>query len=158
MSCSGFIPTAGRGAGRAPFYAPSDDGAGTAGIRGSRVLIVEDDHFVALATEAAILDAGLEVVGIVASADEAVRLAKSLAPDVVIMDVTLVGNRDGVDAALELFRDTGLRCIFASAHHDPHTRARAEAAQPFAWLPKPYQPETLVLAVQDALKRSAEST
>lgn len=156
MSYPAFTAAVGRGAGRAPLYAP-DDGSGS-GMPSCRVLIVEDDHFVALATEAAILEAGYEVVGIVASADEAVRLARSSAPDIAIMDVTLVGKRDGVDAALELFRETGLRCIFASAHHDPHTRARAEAAQPFAWLPKPYQPEALVLAVEDALKRVGEGT
>jgi two-component system, response regulator PdtaR len=117
----------------------------------ARLLIVEDDHLVAIACEAALVDAGFEVSGIATTADEAITMARSSQPDLVIMDVTLSGTRDGIDAAIELYREAGIHSIFASAHYDQPTRSRAQAANPVAWLPKPYQPDALVQAVRTAL-------
>ncbi len=116
-----------------------------------KVLIVEDEHLVAMDIEAALRDAGFAVIGVAASADEAIALARADRPDLVIMDIRLAGLRDGVDAALELFRDSGVRCIFATAHSDAATRRRAEAALPLGWLAKPYQPAVLIRAVRRAL-------
>jgi hypothetical protein len=52
------------------------------------------------------------------------------------MDIRLVCSRDGVDAVLELFRESGIRCLFASAHSDGGMRRRAEPARPLGWLSK----------------------
>jgi len=103
-----------------------------------RVLIVEDEYLVASELEAALTAAGLEVVGVAASAEEASVLAAAHSPSLAIMDIRLAGKRDGVDSAVELFRDYGLRCIFATAHADDEERHRAAAAKPLAWLQKPY--------------------
>jgi two-component system, response regulator PdtaR len=116
-----------------------------------RVLVAEDDYLVALELEAGLKDAGFEVVGIAASADDAVELGESTRPVLAIMDVRLAGGRDGVDAALELFRRSGIRSIFATAHLDARTRARAEAAAPLGWLPKPYALDALVAMIERVL-------
>jgi DNA-binding NarL/FixJ family response regulator len=116
-----------------------------------RVLVAEDDYLVALELEAGLKDAGFEVVGIAASADDVVKLAESRRPVLAIMDIRLAGGRDGIDAALELFRRSGIRSIFATAHLDSRTRARAEAAAPLGWLPKPYALDTLVATIERAL-------
>jgi len=130
-----------------PVCAP-DASAGTTASASGRVLVVEDDHLVAMALEQALLDAGLVVVGIAASADEAVATALGQRPDLAVMDVRLLGARDGVDAAI--FNGTGIRCIFATAHSDASTRRRAQVAQqPLGWLAKPYTPRTLVQAVRN---------
>lgn len=127
-------------------------GDGASQERASRnILIVEDEHLVALDMEAALTDAGFAVAGIAASAAEAVSLARSTSPDLVIMDIRLAGDGDGVDAALELFRENGIRCVFATAHHDQKTQSRAQPARPLGWLAKPYQPDALIRAVRDAL-------
>lgn len=128
----------------------SDRSAGRAGEAIAKILIVEDDHLVAITNEDVLLEAGFEVTGIAASADEAIRMATATIPDLVVMDVTLAGARDGVDAALELFRDRGIRCVFATAHHDAQTRARAAPANPLAWLGKPFLPDALVRTVRRA--------
>ena len=128
----------------------SGSSAGTSEIA-PRVLVVEDDYLVALQAEAALSDAGFEVVGVAVSAEEAVTLAATRQPAVAIMDIRLAGTRDGIDAALEIFRRSGIRSIFATAHNDPHTRARAAPAQPLGWLPKPYTSESLVEIARRAL-------
>jgi DNA-binding response OmpR family regulator len=116
-----------------------------------RILIVEDDYLVAMEAEAAVVEAGFEAAGLATSAEEAVRLAKSERPTLAVMDIRLIGKRDGVDAALEIFRDTGVRCIFATAHHTLETRARAAPTAPLGWLPKPYSMDDLVETIRFAI-------
>lgn len=116
-----------------------------------RILIVEDDYFAAMEIETALSEAGFEIIGIASTSEEAIKLAKAEAPTLAIMDIRLAGRRDGVDAALEIFRETGVRCIFATAHHDERVRARAQPAAPLGWLAKPYTSHSLVAMVQHAL-------
>jgi two-component system, response regulator PdtaR len=116
-----------------------------------RILVVEDDYFVGLDLEGGLREAGMDVLGPVPTAEEAVELARSGHPLLAVMDIRLAGSMDGIDAALALYRDLGIRCIFASAHVEAHYRQRAEAAAPLAWVQKPYTIPTLLEAVRKAL-------
>jgi two-component system, response regulator PdtaR len=152
----GAVPVGSSNPGR-PTHAPAErsspeDQRRKAMNATARILIVEDDYLVAAALEGGLTDAGLEVVGVASSADEAVRLAEATRPTLAIMDIRLNGRRDGVDAALEIFRSTGVRCIFATAHHDPPTRARAQAAAPLGWLGKPYTVDFVIAMIKTALR------
>jgi two-component system, response regulator PdtaR len=135
-------------------FAPDDaSGAGASRDAGPRVLIVEDDFLVSITVEAELVDAGFTVVGIATSAEQAIELAIAEAPHLVVMDIGLDGPRDGVDAAIEIFRQKGIRSLFASAYHDGDTRQRAEAAEPLGWLAKPYTMHALVVAVRAAMRK-----
>ena len=114
------------------------------------VLIVEDDFLVGMQSESALAEAGFDVVGIATTAEEALELARQHHPLLAVMDIRLVGHRDGIDAAGELFRELGIRCVFATAHDDQRTRERAELFAPLGWLAKPYTMASLVAAVQKA--------
>jgi DNA-binding NarL/FixJ family response regulator len=116
-----------------------------------RVLIVEDDYLVASELAATLADAGLRVVGVAGTADQAIQLARTYRPDLAVVDVRLIGQRDGVDAALVIFNELGIRSIFASAHDDPDTRERAKRAAPIGWLGKPYSPARLITMIRAAL-------
>jgi two-component system, response regulator PdtaR len=76
-------------------------------------------------------------------------LAASEQPDLAIMDIRLAGIRNGVDAALELYTKFGIRCVFATAHHDSLTQQKAAPAHPLGWVSKPYLPQTLVRAIRE---------
>ncbi|HZP77241.1 MAG TPA: response regulator [Pseudolabrys sp.] len=115
------------------------------------VLIVEDDYLVATEIEAALAAAGFEVAGVAVSAEEAIELAAARRPQLVIMDIRLAGERDGIDAALALFKRFGIRSIFATAHSDQEARRRAQAADPLGWLQKPYTTSSLVQLVRWAV-------
>jgi len=117
---------------------------------GIGVLIVEDDFLIGMQSEIALAEAGFEVVGIATTAEEALELARQHRPALAVMDIRLAGYRDGIDAAGELFRELGIRCLFATAHDDQRTRARAEPFGPLGWLAKPYTMASLVAAVQKA--------
>ena len=117
----------------------------------ARVIIAEDDFLIAMQTEQALSTAGLEVVGITITAQEVLDLARQERPALVIMDIRLAGRHDGIDAARELFQQLNIRCIFATANDDLHTRERAQRFAPFGWLTKPYTMKSLIDSVADAL-------
>ena len=117
------------------------------------ILIVEDDFLIATQAESALMDAGFSVSGIATTAEEALALAKQRQPALVIMDIRLAGQRDGIDAAGDLFRELGLQCVFATAHDDQQTRARAEPFAPLGWLTKPYTMPSLIRLVRESISK-----
>ena len=119
--------------------------------RAAGVLIVEDDFLIAMQTESALTDAGITVVGVASTAEEAVLLARQNKPVLAVMDIRLAGQRDGIEAAGDLFRELGVRCIFATAHDDQRTRSRAEPFAPLGWLAKPYTMASLIALVRQAI-------
>lgn len=134
------------------------EGAAEAPSRG-RILIVEDEYFVALDAEDALSAAGFTVVGVAATADEAVAMAAAQAPDIVLMDIRLAGPRDGIDAATEIRGRLGIPSLFATAHADAATRARGDsAASPLGWLTKPYSQREVVAAITAAMTRAGRGT
>lgn len=119
----------------------------------ARILIVEDDFLIAMQTETALADAGFHVVGTATTAEEAIILAREQRPSLAVMDIRLASERDGIDAASQLFRELNIRCIFATAHEDPRTRERAEPYAPLGWLAKPYTMPSLVDLVAEGLSK-----
>lgn len=140
----------------------SDEGTGCGdadiGPKRARLLVVEDDWFVGMDIEAALLDGGYDVVGLARSAEEAVSAATGLRPDLVLMDIRLVGPRDGIEAAWEIRQRANIPCLFISAHTDAPTRARAANTRPAGWLMKPFLTHHLLLAVERALGAGGDDT
>ena len=126
--------------------------AGNAVHSARRVLVVEDEFFLAVQIEEWLLDNGLEVVDVVHTADEAIAVAETERPDLVIMDIRLASETDGITAALEILDRTGIRCIFATAFADAATRDRGEKARPYGWVRKPFTADVLLGAVKGALE------
>lgn len=117
-----------------------------------KILVAEDDYFVGMTIEQALLDAGHQVLAIVSTAEEAVRESIRLRPDLVLMDIRLAGEMTGIEAALTL-RENGITSLFASAHSDAAMRASGEKARPAGWLTKPFSNAEIVAAVAAALNR-----
>lgn len=122
------------------------------GAPAPRVMIVEDEFIVALDLETTLEGAGFEVVGVASNAADAVLIAEQQRPSVVVMDVRIAGERDGIEAAVEIYERFGIRSLFATAYRDPATLARASHANAAGWLTKPYSSQALITAVQAALK------
>jgi DNA-binding NarL/FixJ family response regulator len=116
--------------------------------RSLRVMIVEDEFFIALDVQNLVQALGHVVVGVAVSADEAVRLAQREQPDVALVDIRLVGPRDGVDAAEEIFSRFGVPSLFVTANTDPQTRRRAQAIHPLGFVEKPVTPQRLQVALR----------
>ena len=117
-----------------------------------RVLVVEDEFFLAVQIEEWLLENGLDVVDVVHTAADAVAVAVAERPDLVIMDIRLASDGDGITAALAILERTGIRCIFATAYADPATCERGEKARPYGWLRKPFMAQGLLGAVKAAFE------
>jgi two-component system, response regulator PdtaR len=136
---------------RLVFARDSSLGSDKSGAASPRILVVEDDFLVADQMESVLENAGFIVAGVVTSAEEAIKAAGDQKIDLAIMDIRLSGKRDGIDAALELYRTLQVRCLFATAHSDPAIQKRAEAARPLGWLQKPYSMASLLQSVRNAI-------
>jgi two-component system, response regulator PdtaR len=117
-----------------------------------RVLIVEDEALFALDLEDLVRELGHRPVGMVATQAEAVGEAVRLKPDLVFMDIRLAQGGDGLAAAREIRRRTGIPCIFITAHSDATTRAQAADAGGLAYLVKPVDKAELAGALERAAR------
>jgi DNA-binding NarL/FixJ family response regulator len=133
------------------YFAAESEGGAVSPTQTARILVVEDDYFVGLQNEDILTKAGFSVVGIATTADYALALAAREKPDLVLMDIRLAYSGDGIDAAISLLQNHGLRSVFVTALADPATRSRAVAACPLGWLMKPFSAAALIKAVRDAL-------
>jgi DNA-binding NarL/FixJ family response regulator len=116
-----------------------------------KLLIVEDEQLVALDLQALLEEMGYTVVGHAATAEEAVHLAGTMHPDLVLMDINLNGQREGIDAAAEIRKKYDLPIVFVSAYDDETTLTRAQITEPYGYLLKPYQPRELRVTIRMAL-------
>ena len=112
-----------------------------------RILVVEDERIVAMDMEMQLVAFGYEVTGIAASGKEALRLAETTKPDLVMMDIHLRGTLDGFGTAAELKQTSEVAIIFVTAFGNEEAQRRAKAASPHGYLIKPYRPEDLHAAV-----------
>lgn len=141
----------GGGRGHGLRLAPAtDQGGGESKVR-QRILVVEDEALVAMATSQLLEDAGYEVVGMAADGAQAMRLAEQEKPDLVLMDIRLRGGDDGVETAGRLRERFGLRILYVSAHGDSATLARAAKTEPAGFVGKPHTTVELLNAVGRAL-------
>lgn len=124
-----------------------DDRPGHA-IRSLRVLVVEDEFFISLHVKELLETLGHTVVAIAVSADEAVNIASKERPDVVLMDIRLIGPRDGIEAADEIQTRFGIGSIFVTANTDADTLKRAQAIKPIALLQKPLTEDRLRIGLR----------
>ena len=117
-----------------------------------KVLIVEDEESViALHLATIVQDLGHDVVGVAASASEAVSSAATDRPDVALMEIRLSGGSSGIEAAGEMHaRRQGLRCIFLSANLDAATQRAILPDEPIAFVGKPVLPIVLQRAFRKA--------
>src|ERR1700712_3854884 len=103
----------------------------------NHVLVVDDEQMIVLGLCAQLEEMGLVVCGTAATADEAIAMATEYRPKVVLMDMRLRGERDGVDASLAIHEQVGSRVIFITGSREPTTLQRINGDHPWSILFKP---------------------
>ena len=120
-----------------------------------RVLIVEDEGIIAADIASMLCRLGHEVVDTASTGAEAIAKAEQLRPDLVLMDIMLAGDMDGVTAAEEIRRRFHLPVVFLTAHTDPVTLGRAKLTEPFGYVVKPLDERDLRVGIEMALHKHA---
>jgi DNA-binding NarL/FixJ family response regulator len=113
-----------------------------------RALVVDDHPIIAAGLACLVEELGHQVVAIVGTHDEAVRSAEQHTPDLILMDVRLEGKVDGIQAALQIRGQLGIRSIFFSGYLDAITREKAALADPVALLDKTASKDDLARVIQ----------
>lgn len=120
----------------------------------TKILIVEDEMIVAEEMADALRLLGYQVPAIVPSGEQAIQTVAKLTPDLVLMDINLQGDVDGIEAA-EAIRDSfEIPVVFLTAYADPKTLERAKATEPFGYLIKPFEERELQTTIEIALRRN----
>ena len=116
-----------------------------------KILIVEDDWIVAEDTQNRLKNLGFDVTAVVSSGKEGIKKAKEDKPDLVLMDIVLKGEMDGIEAAEEIRTQLNIPIVYASAYADRQVVERAKITQPFGYIIKPFEDRELNTAIEIAL-------
>jgi CheY-like chemotaxis protein len=118
-----------------------------------RILVVEDEHIVAMGIKKMLKSLGYQVTGIASSGEDAISKAESTFPDLVLMDIMLKGNVDGIEAAREIIKRFGLPVVYLSAYSDSQILERTKQTGPFGYIVKPFEEKDLHSSIEVALHR-----
>ena len=119
----------------------------------NQVLVVDDEFLIAQGLRMQVEEMGMAVCGTAATADSAVALAQLHRPAIVLMDVRLAGDKDGVEAALTIHDTVGSKVIFITGSREPATMARIQLDHPAAVLFKPISDLQLRTAIETAIRQ-----
>lgn len=119
------------------------------------ILVVEDDRVVARDLQQQLVRMGHAVVGTAASGEDAIRLANRHQPDLVLMDIRLDGEMDGIEAARRIRLAHPIPVVFLTAYANDDMVERASLTQPFGYLLKPFEEPQMRTVIQMALYKHA---
>jgi CheY-like chemotaxis protein len=119
-----------------------------------RIMVVEDDVIIASLIESRLKKIGYTVSGIFDTGEDAIAGAAELKPDLVLMDIRLRGEIDGIDAAGEITSRLGIPCIFLTSYSDTDTIERAKAVKPEGFVLKPFTDDALRSSIEIAFSRN----
>jgi two-component system, response regulator PdtaR len=118
-----------------------------------KVLIVEDDRIIAGVARWRLSKLGYDVCGSAATGAEALSYLPDLKPDIVLMDINLQGEIDGIETAGRIKKEFNIPVIFASSHTDEETVSRAKEVNPDGFVKKPFDDDNLRIALELGLKK-----
>jgi signal transduction histidine kinase len=118
-----------------------------------KILVVEDEFIVAQDIAGRLKKLGYAVTATVASGEEALEKVAENPPDLVLMDIVLKGDMDGVTAAEKIRAKIDIPTVFLTAYADDKTMQRAKLTDPFGYIIKPFQQNDLRVAIEIALHR-----
>lgn len=117
------------------------------------ILIVEDENIVAMDLSQRLTKLGYKVVGMAPSGKRALALVEERAPDIILMDIHIKGNKDGIEVANNINELYQIPIIFLTAYSEDSTLARARQVRPYGYLLKPFSERELHVAIQVAIER-----
>lgn len=136
---------------------PSDASprGGPSAIAVPRILVVEDGLIMARDIERRLMTMGYQVGGVATTGEDAVKKAIDCSPDLILMDVHLKGEIDGIQAAAQIRARADIPIVYVTAYSDEATLRRARMTEPFGYVLKPFEERELRTMIEIALYRHA---
>jgi CheY-like chemotaxis protein len=123
-------------------------------VSGTRVMIVEDEAVVALHLRQELNRLGYTVAGTATAGEQALKMIEEVFPDVILMDIHIQGEMDGIETASRIPRYLHVPVIFLTAYSEDVTLKRAGDTHPYGYLIKPFLDRELHATIKMALVRS----
>ena len=117
------------------------------------ILVVEDEGIVAQEIKSRLEKSGYSVCAVAHDGLTAITHAGKMQPDLVLMDIKLKGEMDGIEAAGVIRDRFNLPVVYLTAYTDPATLARAKVMEPFGYVVKPFESRSLMVSIEIALHR-----
>jgi CheY-like chemotaxis protein len=122
-------------------------------MSGEKILLVEDDDVIARVADWRLKNLGYTVCGRATSGAEAMVLVVNTKPDLVLMDINIKGDVDGIETARMIKKGFNIPVVYVTSHSDGPTLERAKETQPDGFIVKPFDDKDLRVAIQLALKK-----
>ena len=122
----------------------------------TRVMVVEDERIVALNLKQRLVRLGYEISGMAASGEKALAEIERTQPDVILMDINIEGDIDGIETASRIPAEYHTPVIYLTAYSEQATLDRAKATKPYGYLLKPFSERELHATIQMAMARRSE--
>ena len=120
-------------------------------MKRKQILVVEDERIVATDIKMSVQRLGYAVCGIAFSGEEAIKKAEEMHPDLVLMDIVLEGDIDGIEAASAIRTRFDIPIVYLTAYADEETLERAKITEPFGYIIKPFEDRELNSILEIAL-------
>jgi len=120
-------------------------------MKNARILIAEDENIVALDLRDTLRDLGYTIAGLAVTGEGAVEQAAGADPDLVLMDIRLRGEMDGIEAAEQIRLHLDIPIVYLTAYADERSVQRAKITEPFGYVLKPFEERELRTAIDIAL-------
>ena len=117
------------------------------------ILVVEDERIIACDIKDCLERFGYNVPAMTAYGEKAIETAEQLNPDLILMDIMLRGDKNGIEAAEEIFMRFNIPIIFLTAYSDDNTLGKAKTTQPFGYVLKPFEEKQLITTIEIALNK-----
>ena len=124
-------------------------------MKPASVIIVEDEKITAMDLKQKLINIGFKVPAIVSNGEDAVNTVAELRPDVVLMDIVLQGEMDGIQAAQKI-SSLDIPVVFLTAYSDDKTLQRAKTTSPYGYIIKPYPDKELELVLETTIQKHQE--
>lgn len=136
-----------------PLTVAGPGAAGTA-AKPPRILIVEDDPSSAFILQKILARGNYQIAGLASTGKQALQIVREAKPDLILMDINIPGDQDGVETAEKIRLEHDVPLIYLTAFSDEATLARARRTAPFAYLLKPYREKEVLITIEMALYKA----
>lgn len=119
----------------------------------ANILIVENERIIAYDIKNCLENSGYNVIGIVAYGEQAIEKVAELHPDLILMDMMLKGDMNGIEAAAEIVAHFNIPVVYLTACSDASNLQKAKTTQPFGYILKPFEETQLITTIEIALNR-----
>jgi CheY-like chemotaxis protein len=121
----------------------------------SNILVVDDEAIITMQLEERLTAMGYSVAGMAPSGEDAIEKARSLRPDLVLMDIVMPGKMNGIEAAKIITTELDIPVVFVTSYADDRIIEQAKSVKPYGYIVKPFNELEIKAAIEVALFRKA---